>query len=113
MVTSIFPASERGKGIGSHASVVGTGGVMGPIAGGFLITALDWRWLFYINIFMGLATIIVVLLIVRSDVFRQESRNRSYDYGGAALSTAVLLTFLLAVSNGTRMDGLPRRSFLV
>ena len=103
MVTSIFPASERGKGIGSHASVVGTGGVMGPIAGGFLITALDWRWLFYINIFMGLATIIVVLLIIRSDVFRQDSRNRSYDYGGAALSTAVLLTFLLAVSNGTRM----------
>ena len=103
MVTSIFPASERGKGIGSHASVVGTGGVMGPIAGGFLITALDWRWLFYINIFMGLATIIVVLLIIRSDVFRQDSRNRSYDYRGAALSTAVLLTFLLAVSNGTRM----------
>ncbi|CAI8058207.1 Riboflavin transporter RibZ [Geodia barretti] len=100
MVTSIFPASERGKGIGSHASVVGTGGVMGPIAGGFLITALDWRWLFYINIFMGLATIIVVLLIIRGDVFRQDSRNRSYDYGGAALSTAVLLTFLLAAALG-------------
>ena len=49
MITSVFPAEERGKGIGSHASVVGTGGVLGPVAGGFLITALDWRWLFYVN----------------------------------------------------------------
>ena len=103
MVTSVFPAEERGKGIGSHASVVGTGGVLGPIAGGFLITALDWRWLFYINILMGLATLIVVLLIIRSEAFRQDSRNRSYDYGGAALSTAVLLSFLMTVSNGSRM----------
>ena len=103
MVTSVFPAEERGKGIGSHASVVGTGGVLGPIAGGFLITALDWRWLFYVNIFMGLATMVVVLLVVKSEIFRQDTRNRSYDYAGAALSTAVLLTFLLAVSNGSRM----------
>ena len=103
MVTSVFPAEERGKGIGSHASVVGTGGVLGPIAGGFLITALDWRWLFYINILMGLATMIVALLIIRSEAFRQDTRNRNYDYAGAALSTAVLLSFLLTVSNGARM----------
>ena len=103
MITSVFPDEERGKGIGSHASVVGTGGVLGPIAGGFLITALDWRWLFYINILMGLVTMAAVLLIVRSEVFRQDTRNRTYDYGGAALSTAVLLSFLLTVSNGSRM----------
>ncbi len=103
MVTSVFPSEERGKGIGSHASVVGTGGVLGPIAGGFLITALDWRWLFYINIFMGLVTMAAVLLIIRSEAFRQDTRNRSYDYAGAALSTAVLLSFLLTVSNGSRM----------
>lgn len=103
MITSVFSDEERGKGIGSHASVVGTGGVLGPIAGGFLITALDWRWLFYINILMGLVTMAAVLLIVRSEVFRQDNRNRTYDYAGAALSTAVLLSFLLTVSNGSRM----------
>lgn len=106
MITSVFPDEERGKGIGSHASVVGTGGVLGPIAGGFLITAFDWRWLFYINIVMGLVTLVAVLLIIRSEVFRQDNRNRSYDYAGAALSTAVLLSFLLTVSNGSRMGWL-------
>ncbi len=103
MVTSVFPAEERGKGIGSHASVVGTGGVLGPVIGGFLITAFDWRWVFYVNVLMGMCAIVAVLLLIRSDAFRQDNRDRRYDFTGAALSTAVLLTLLLGVSNGSRM----------
>lgn len=103
MVTSVFPADERGKGIGSHASVVGTGGVLGPVIGGFLLTAFDWRWLFYVNVLMALIAMLAVLTIIRSQAFRQDRSNRTYDFAGAALSTAVLLTFLLAVSNGSRL----------
>ena len=103
MITSVFPAEERGKGIGSHASVVGTGGVLGPVAGGLLITALDWRWLFYVNVAMGVLAVLLVVAVVKSEVFRQDTRNRSYDFPGAALSTAVLVTFLLAVSNGATL----------
>ena len=103
MVTSVFPADERGKGIGSHASVVGSGGVIGPVVGGFLITVFDWRWLFYVNFLMAVVTILVVVMVIRSQAFRQDTRSRTYDFPGAALSTAVLLTFLLAVSNGARM----------
>ena len=103
MVTSVFPAAERGKGIGTHASVVGTGGVLGPVMGGFIVTALDWRWVFYVNVLMGVCAMAAVLLIIRSEAFRQDSRDRRYDFPGAALSTAVLLTLLLTVSNGSRM----------
>ena len=100
MITSVFPAEERGKGIGSHASVVGTGGVLGPVAGGLLITALDWRWLFYVNVVMGVLAMLLVVAVVRSQVFAQDTRGRAYDFPGAALSTALLVTFLLAISNG-------------
>ena len=103
MVTSVFPAEERGKGIGSHASVVGTGGVLGPVIGGFLITALDWRWVFYVNVLMGICAMAAVLLLIRSEAFSRNTGGRRYDFTGAALSTAVLLTFLLGVSNGSRM----------
>ena len=103
MLTSVFPANERGKGIGAHASIVGTGGVLGPVAGGFLITAFDWRWLFFVNVAMGLLAILAVLMIVRGHTFNQDSPSRRFDFPGAALSTAVLLTFLLAVSNGATM----------
>ena len=106
MVTSVFPDDERGKGIGTHASVVGSGGVLGPVLGGFLVTAFDWRWLFYVNFLMGMAAMLAVILIIRSQAFSQDTRSRTYDFPGAALSTAVLLTFLLAVSNGSRMGWL-------
>ena len=103
MITSVFPAKERGRGIGTHASVVGTGGVLGPIMGGFLITTFDWRWLFYVNVVMGLVALVAMLLIVREQTFRQKTGSRSYDLPGAALSTAILLTFLLALSNGASL----------
>lgn len=103
MVTSVFPAEERGKGIGSHASVVGTGGVLGPVMGGFIVTAFDWRWVFYVNVLMGICAMAAVLLLIRSEAFRQDTRSRKYDFGGAALSSSVLLAFLLTVSNGSRM----------
>ena len=103
MITSVFPAEERGKGIGSHASVVGIGGVIGPSMGGIIVTVFDWRWVFYVNVLMGICAIAAVLLIIRSEAFRQDTRNRRYDLGGAALSSAVLLALLLTVSNGSRM----------
>jgi len=103
MITSVFPAKERGKGIGAHASVVGTGGVLGPVMGGFLITAFDWRWLFYVNVVMGVVALVAMLLIVKERTFRQKAGSRSYDLPGAALSTAILLTFLLALSNGASL----------
>ena len=103
MVTSVFPAEERGKGIGSHASVVGSGGVIGPVMGGFIVTAFDWRWVFYVNVLMGICAMLAVLLLIRSEAFRQNTRSRQYDFGGAALSSSVLIAFLLTVSNGASM----------
>ena len=52
---------------------------------------------------MAFIAMLAVLTIIRSQAFRQDARNRTYDFAGAALSTAVLLTFLLAVSNGSRL----------
>ena len=103
IVTSVFPEDERGKGIGSHGSVAGAGGVLGPVIGGFLITAFDWRWIFYVNAAMAVIAIVAAICLVRSEALQQDTRNPRYDLTGAALSAAVLLTFLLAVSNGSQM----------
>ena len=100
MVTAVFPLSERGKGIGSHAAVVGTGGVLGPVIGGIFVTALGWQWIFFINIWMGLFALVVALVIIDSRVFRQENLSTNFDFKGAVLSSAALLMFLLTVTNG-------------
>ena len=103
IVTSVFPEDERGKGIGSHGSVAGAGGVLGPVLGGLLITAFDWRWIFYVNASLAIVAIIAAACLIRSEVLRQDTRSPKYDFTGAALSAVVLLTFLLAVSNGSQM----------
>jgi EmrB/QacA subfamily drug resistance transporter len=102
MVTAVFPPEERGKGIGFQASVVGAGGVIGPVVGGFLVSALGWQWVFYINVIMGSLAMVVTFLIIDSRIFRQDSRRGRYDWLGAALSMATLLAFLLTVTNGSR-----------
>ena len=103
IVTSVFPEDERGKGIGSHGSVAGAGGVLGPVLGGLLITAFDWRWIFYANASLAIVAIVAAACLIRSEVLRQDTRSPKYDFTGAALSAVVLLTFLLAVSNGSQM----------
>jgi MFS family permease len=54
IVTEAFPASERGRALGISGAVVSIGIVIGPTLGGFLIDALSWRWIFYVNLPVGL-----------------------------------------------------------
>ena len=103
MVTSIFPSSERGKALGAQMSVVGSGGVAGPVIGGLLVNALGWRWVFFINVPMGLLAFIAALVILDKKQFIQDGLQTKFDWLGAALSTATLIVFLLAITNGYRI----------
>ena len=59
MVVSSFPGTERGKALGTHMSVVGTGAIAGPAIGGLLVSAFDWRAVFFANVPIGIVTIII------------------------------------------------------
>ena len=104
MITSVFSDEERGKSLGAHGSIIGTGGILGPIVGGILITYIGWQWVFWINVPLCLVTFLVTSLFLDSARFSgSASGTRSYDWIGASLSTAVLLTFLTTASNGATM----------
>ena len=100
MITSIFPSSERGKALGGQGSVVGSGAVVGPPLGGILVGSLGWEWIFFINIPVGILAIAAALAVLDERRFTHDSRLRSYDWLGMALSIAFLVTFLLAITNG-------------
>ena len=74
---------ERGAAFGVYGAVLGLGAALGPVLGGFLTSGLSWRWIFFINIPVGIATIAMTLLTV------QESR----DPEGARLDWRGLVTF--------------------
>jgi len=102
MIISTFPGSERGKALGTHLSVVGTGAIAGPAIGGLLVSAFDWRSVFFANVPVGLFTIVISLLILPLSKPDAPPEGQRFDWGGAVLSGLALMGFLLVVGNGDR-----------
>ena len=95
MLIASFPSEERGKALGLQMSVVGTGNVAGPAVGGFLVGALGWEWVFFATSIMATAGLISAFLFIDSgQADRGSASDRKFDWPGAALSTATLITFL-------------------
>ena len=106
MVISSFPGTERGKALGTHLSVVGAGAVAGPAIGGLLVSAFEWRSVFFANVPIGIFTIAVSMLVLPLDKPEPPAEGEAqqrFDWGGAALSSLALLGFLLVVGNGDRV----------
>ena len=105
-VLAVFPNEERGKVLGSHLSVVGSGAVAGPALGGLLVSALGWRSVFFVSAPLAVIVILASLLILpKEDPSQAPSgeRDSSFDWLGAVLSGMTLLLFLLAMTNGHRL----------
>ena len=104
-VISSFSGAERGKALGTHMSVVGSGAIAGPAVGGLLVGAFGWQSVFFVNVPMGLFTILMSWLLLRSarDSDAEDRAASRFDWPGAALSAAALLVLLLVVGNGHRL----------
>ena len=101
MVISVFPKNQRGRSLGAYGSVIGAGGVLGPIIGGLLISTIGWQWIFYINLpvcLFALGFSSIILSPQNDSNLSHESS--SYDWFGAMASSATLVILLLTLSNG-------------
>ncbi len=105
MITEVFPERERGKALGLYMTVIGTGSISGPIVGGILVSALDWRSVFYASVPVGLLAMAAALVALKGGKPAADagSKARTFDWPGAALSSGALITFLLAMTNGHRL----------
>jgi len=92
-VGDIIPPRERGRYQGYFGAVFGTSSIAGPLLGGFFTDGPGWRWIFWINVPIGL-----VALIVTSRALRQAPtvrRDHKIDYLGAAVVVAAVSSILL------------------
>jgi EmrB/QacA subfamily drug resistance transporter len=90
MIVTLFPQPvERAKAIGVYAFVASAGASIGLLAGGVLTEALDWHWIFFVNVPIGIATgVIAARLLKRDDGIGLE---RGADAPGAILIVAALM----------------------
>ena len=105
-VITAFSGAERGKALGSHMSVVGSGAIAGPALGGLLVAAFGWPSVFFVNVPVGIFTILVSWLVLPQQPRAEASADQprpSFDWLGAGLSGLALLGFLMVVGNGHRM----------
>ena len=102
IITSGFPANQRGRAIGLIMLVVGLGVVVGPLIGGLLVDAVGWRYVFFVNIPPVLLGIGACLAILKESRLARSSQNASsqFDWLGAGLSAGTLIMLLLAMTNG-------------
>jgi EmrB/QacA subfamily drug resistance transporter len=90
MIVSLFPEpAERARAIGVYGFVASAGGSIGLLAGGALTAALDWRWIFLVNLPVGIATCVGTLRYV--DAGSPAVSDRRADAVSAVLLTAGLM----------------------
>ena len=97
MIAGAFASHERGKALGLNAIVVSLGISVGPILGGFLTGAFSWRWIFYVNVPVGILGFIATLLVLRG---RSERKATKFDPLGALLLAIGLACITAALSFG-------------
>lgn len=97
VLTSAFPASERGRALGMQATLTYLGISTGPALGGLLTHHFGWRSIFFINIPIGLIIIPLGYLALKRD---HGSARQPFDPAGAVTLAAALSCLLFALSKG-------------
>ena len=111
LLTTTFPSGpRRARAIGIWSGVMGAGGAVGSLAGGLLTDFLSWRWIFLVNIPVGIAAVVVASLILTEQT--RERASSKLDVAGAVTVTAGLALFVFAIGE-TETGGMLSRDMLL
>jgi EmrB/QacA subfamily drug resistance transporter len=99
LIVDTFPAEKRGKALGVWGAVAGVSGIAGPTLGGLLVTDIGWRWIFFVNIPLGILAVVMAVLILPT---AQRTVRHRLDITGVLIASASLLCMSFALIEGQR-----------
>jgi EmrB/QacA subfamily drug resistance transporter len=97
VIIATFPARRRGTALGIWGGVAGLAAVAGPTIGGMLVTWLDWRWIFFVNVPIGVVTIALAFIVLPE--IKSEHRQ-TLDPLGVLLASASLVAITYGLVEG-------------
>lgn len=105
IIADLFSVEQRGKLQGLFGAVWGLAGVSGPLLGGLIVSALSWRWVFYLNVPIGLLSTALFF-----GAYRESPRHTTpppLDWAGATLLATAIVLVLAAASGSARLFTVP------
>lgn len=98
IIGDLYPGTERARMQGLFSSIWGIAGLLGPLAGGLFVDNMSWRWIFYINVPIGIAAILLVSGFLHETTL--EKTKKYIDYWGTAFFTVSMSSLLFALISG-------------
>lgn len=110
IVADIF-AEKRAQAVGLFSSIFPIGGVIGPNIGGVIVDHLTWRYIFYVNVPLGVAVLTLIWLLYHPE--RETTKRHAIDFAGTGLyGTAIFIVLVVLSWLGTAPRTAPRSPLL-
>jgi EmrB/QacA subfamily drug resistance transporter len=100
IITATFPPRQRGTAIGIWAGVSALALAIGPLAGGLIVDNINWNWIFFVNVPVGVAGVVASRIFITES--RDTSHEQSVDVPGLVTSGAGLFALTYALIEGNR-----------
>jgi EmrB/QacA subfamily drug resistance transporter len=101
IITNTFPPERRGAAFGVWGAVAGVATIAGPTLGGLLVTAFDWRWIFFVNLPIGIIVLAITPIIIPD---LKLGRRHRIDIPGVLLASAGLLAICYGLVEGQKYN---------
>jgi EmrB/QacA subfamily drug resistance transporter len=101
VIIATFPAERRGTALGVWGGIAGLATIAGPTIGGLLVGGLGWRWIFFVNLPVGVVVIVLALLVLPEV---KSGRKQRLDLPGVLLASAALVAITFGLVEGQQYD---------
>lgn len=93
IIADLFEYKKRAKMLAINNTAWGISALFGPLLGGVIVEKLNWNWIFFINIPLGIFVFIIIAIFLKNSVFEEE--KTCFDYKGTFLLATTLIVLLI------------------